>query len=151
MAEINKNALDKSALLVPQLKINENGVAVLPKDAFIETLANGVTKDDVKKVFAERDTFVAGAIHALGQVAIPAMAKDKSLAQVSLKTSVVGDTLNATIHRSKTSRNPQTGATSEIPGAVSIAYKVSSAKTNSGMTGTVVSAIKVDASAEFKD
>ncbi len=144
MANIDPIVLKKSEILQKEIQIDANGVATLPKDAFIKTLDNQ-TPEQVKAAFAERDTFVAASIHTLGQAGLAHLTANKDVESVSLATKVLNDSVSATLHRSKTSRNPQSGETSITKGAVAVGYKAVAAKTQSGATGAVVAAIKIRA------
>ena len=53
--------------------VSENG------DLFVDHLPEGVTTKQVADVDAYRTEFVAAGVRALGQIAVPAMAKDKNL------------------------------------------------------------------------
>lgn len=150
MANINPIVLKKAEALKSQIQIDDNGVASLPKDAFITTLDNQ-TPEQVKAAFAERDTYVAASIHTLGEAGLAHLAKNKNVAQVSLATTVLNDSVNAVLHRERVSRNPTNGEAIHTKGAVSVNYKAVAAKTNSGSTGAVVAAIKINAVNELAD
>ncbi len=150
MAVVNEVVQQKIDQLKGKVTINEAGAAVLPKDAFISTLVNS-TEKDVKAAFAERDSFVAAATAVTGEAALAFLAANKDVATVTLKTKVINDDAAVTIHRSRDSRNPQTGEVTQTKGAVSLAYKAVAAKTGSGQTGAVVAAIKINAATALAD
>ena len=150
MANINPIVLQKSEKLAAQIKIDDNGVATLPKDAFVTTLDNQ-TPEQVKAAFAERDTFVAAAVHTLGQAGLAHMTANKDVASVSLSTSVLNDTVSASVMRERVSRNPVNNEPVHTKGAVSIAYKTSAANAKAGTTGAVVAAIKINAATQLAD
>lgn len=69
-------------------------------DLFKENLPEGLSMDTVKAVSNYKTNFVAGTAHALGTLAVEAMASNKKLEEVSASIAMGGrDKANFTVHR----------------------------------------------------
>lgn len=104
---------DKPSLKEETLKISKEIKANLTVDASGECsgdsqsvyeahLPDGITMDTVKSVSSYNTTFCAAGTHAVGELAIEAMKKDKKLESVTAKLPFGSrDSLNLTFHRSR--------------------------------------------------
>ncbi len=85
-----------------KMKLGDNGIVTMDKDAFEATLeGTELSLKDFKACQNHRDLFVAGQGLALGEIGLAAMKKDKKLPQVSVETKIHKDKVSAAFTRSK--------------------------------------------------
>jgi len=110
MSDISIEVIDLSKKLSQKITtgLDENnptlGVAVIDEKAYIETLPEGISEEQVKSLQKHNSNFVAAAVHALGEGhAIEFFKKNKDAQSIEMTVPLVGkDSLSMTIAREKT-------------------------------------------------
>lgn len=101
--KISDNILEMSERISQRLTMDTNtGVADIGDNAFIDMLPEGITKEIVETVYAHTMDMASGALHSLGEAAIPAFINNANLNSVTLSFPIVGkDKIDIEIVRSK--------------------------------------------------
>lgn len=107
---IKKNVRDMADLLKGEMKVGEHGVIEVTAEAFEKSLSGTeLSPETYKAVQAHNATLIAAVGLACGEIAIPAMKKDKKLDQVSVELPILKDSVGASFLRSKEFPNAQGG------------------------------------------
>lgn len=83
------------------------GDIAIPAEFWKSTLPEGLTVEDVERVHAHRDNFIAGVNLAVGELGVEATKKNKELQAVSVATEFHKDPLVVKVAKERKSPNPR--------------------------------------------
>lgn len=102
MSDVKQHIKDMAEALKKEMKLGTGGVIEISADAFLKSLeGTSINESQVKAVQKHTSEFFAATMLAAGDIAVPAMKKDKKLDQVSVEIPVLKDTVSHVIMRSK--------------------------------------------------
>lgn len=135
---VHAEVLDLSKVLSKDITIAD-GKATISKEAYVSTLPEGITKEQVETIQKHNGVFYPAVTHAFGEKAIVAMKKDKALDQLTLETPLTGhDHFDITFSRTKTFPNPATPGESVVKyGVVNAQLVTQAARANRGDMNTI--------------
>lgn len=142
VTQIKKEVRDLANAMKPLMTINEDGRGVLPKDHVIEASA-GKLDPAYEKTRAEYlGDYVAAGQLAWSEVSQPVLEKNSDLPATELSTTLGRDKISWTQMRSRTGRNPTTGASIVTKGAAGAEYIVAAVRKTSPQLAAVREEIK---------
>ena len=152
MSEVKQHILDLSTKMDQFVGKVENSAVKANDDMYEKLLPEGVTMKEVTTISNYNTDFVAAATHNISQRAVEAMAKDKSISEVSSTIKMgVNDSLTVGIDRSQTYTNHlQGGAETTKYGVVKASYEVKSGKSSGGQLKAVRAQISAMAADKLK-
>ena len=122
-----------AAALVSGITVKNDGTTEVQKDLYTKNLPEGLTEETVKSVSDYNNTFVAAGAYAVGELAVAAMAKHKTVDSVSAEIHMTGrDHINYTVHRQKEYPNPAGGDKIVKKGVVDASLHIQGGVTKSG-------------------
>ncbi len=148
-SDIKPAVLDMSKQIKVEIALDKaTGVATVPADLYERLLPDGLTVGAIKIQQEHNSVFAAATLHALGQVAVPALHKNKDIDSVDLSVPTVGkDTFNASVQRSRQvpNRTPDgvSGTTTKF-GSSSIEFNMYGTKSR-GQIAKVKDALSAEA------
>lgn len=102
MSDIKENIKAMAEVIKKEMKLGSGGVIEISPDVFAKTLeGTAINEGQVKAIQKHTSEFFAATALAAGEIAVPAMKKDKKLDQVSVEVPVLKDTVSHVIQRSK--------------------------------------------------
>lgn len=143
VTQIKKEVRDLANAMKPVITIGEDGRGVLPKDHVFEA-SGGKLDPAYEKARAEYlGDYVAAGQLAWSEVSQPVLEKNGDLKATELTTNLGRDKISWTQLRSRTGRNPQTGATTVTKGAAGAEYIVAAVRKTAPQLAAVREEIKV--------
>lgn len=135
---ISPEIKELSAKLDTGVSFND-GKIEFDANAYLQTLPEGITVDQVKALHDHNATFFPAATLSVGKVAIEAMKKDKKIDSLSVEIPMYGkDHFDLTIERQRTFPNPQDKEKSTTTfGNVKASYTVQAARGSRGAMNSV--------------
>lgn len=118
------------------------GKIVVDKKFYEESLPEGVTMAQVRKIEEHNSNLITAATLAIGELAQAPMTKDKELASLSMRIPVSRGRVDAQIKREGQIRNVQTGEVSPVYGVVDVKFRAAGTSTSSGHLKTVRDQVK---------
>lgn len=126
---ISPSVVSMGDALAAAMVVGESGVVEAPADLFEQTLPEGLSVDTAKQYQKHQADYIAATTLAVGKVGEAAMAKDKTLTQVSYSGNALKDTVSVTLQRSKTMPVPgKKGETMTVRGQTTVGYTVRGAE-----------------------
>lgn len=102
MSDVKQSIKDMAEALKKDMKLSTGGVIEVSSDAFLKSLeGTNITEANVKAIQKHTSEFFAASMMAAGELAVPAMKKDKKLEQVSVEIPVLKDSVSHVIMREK--------------------------------------------------
>lgn len=99
---IKQDILDLEKLLAKEMTIGKDGVITVAEGTYIKLLPASVTEEQALELQAYNTRLAAAATLAVGNMAIPAIKKDKALDRVTMNMTTLGkDYLAVTFDRSR--------------------------------------------------
>lgn len=149
---VNDAVFELSKTLAKEITITD-GKASITKEAYVNTLPEGITKEQVVAIQGHNEVFYPAITNAFGEKAIAAMKKDKALDSVTLETPLTGrDHFDVTMNRTKTFPNPATPGESVIKyGVVNAKLVTQAARANRGDMNHITDALAEKALAALGD
>ena len=126
---ISPSVVSMGDALAAAMVVGESGVVEAPADRFEQTLPEGLSVDTAQQYQKHQADYIAATTLAVGKVGEAAMAKDKTLTQVSYSGNALKDTVSVTLQRSKTMPVPgKKGETMTVRGQTTVGYTVRGAE-----------------------
>jgi hypothetical protein len=102
MSDIKQRITDLAAILKKGAKLNDAGIIEVSSDAFTATLeGTGLDESTFKSAQKHTSEVFAASMLMAGEIAIPAMKKDKKLNQVSVEIPILKESIAHVIQRTK--------------------------------------------------
>ena len=141
-----------SKAIIGELNVKSDGVTDVAKGIYVKTLPEGLTEDTVKAVSAHNGHFIAATAHAVGHLALAAMAKDKKMDTVTAHVPTIGhDYVDVAVHRQKSFVNPQDVANPIVKsGVLDVKYHVQGGVAKAGQLKHVRAALAEEAAKALK-
>jgi hypothetical protein len=152
--KVKQEVLDMAAKIEALMKSDKAGIiSEANNDVFEKTLPEDLDLATVNRVHDHETTFIAGAVHYVGQTAIGMMAEDKDLKSVTSGIKMAGrNSLNVQIDRTKEYTNHLSGNGEKTVkyGAATIAYDVRGSKKSGGQLKAVTQSLAELAMSQLK-
>lgn len=102
MSELKESTKVMSDSIKKDFKLGTGGVVEVSPDIYSKSLeAAGIDEKHVKAIQKHNSEFFASTMHAVGEIAVAAMKKDKKLDQVSVEIPLFKDSIAHAISREK--------------------------------------------------
>lgn len=106
-SKLKARVLEVAAAIEKSLSIDKaTGVASSSTDIYAETLAEGLTMDTVKAVYANDADFIAAGTYVFGKVSVDAMKANKKLDQTSMELQMGPNQMSVSFDRQKEYTSP---------------------------------------------